>query len=143
MGWGSFLFGTRGRIGRGDFWVAVLLIDILACVLGLLGPLGGLATLPLAWVSLALYIRRLHDTGKSGWHAAVQVALSLGGLGLAAIGSQMGDAGGGAGVGVLGLVLVLGALVLFLVQTLRRGHAGANAYGGPAPPRLVRAPAAA
>lgn len=63
-----------GTTSRSDFWYAILMNFIVSFVLGLIT---GLIRMP--WIasiyglaifipSLALAVRRLHDTGKSGWY---------------------------------------------------------------------------
>ncbi|MFC3689024.1 DUF805 domain-containing protein [Aquipuribacter hungaricus] len=71
--------GFRGRARRSEYWWFVLftfLVTLIAgsadALLGLAdstgnGPIGGLATLALLLPSLAVGVRRLHDTGRSGW----------------------------------------------------------------------------
>ena len=76
-----------GRIGRGKFWLGVLLAGIVSIVgsvvMGLgFGPdgrggasvsnmlpvvLGGLVLLASAIAQIAVMIKRCHDRGKSGW----------------------------------------------------------------------------
>ena len=57
-----------GRASRSEYWwfylFTVLATDA-AVLLG--GPVGGLASLFLFLPSLALFVRRLHDVGRSGW----------------------------------------------------------------------------
>jgi uncharacterized membrane protein YhaH (DUF805 family) len=57
-----------GRASRSEYWwfylFTVLATDA-AVLLG--GPVGGLASLLFFLPSLALFVRRLHDVGRSGW----------------------------------------------------------------------------
>jgi uncharacterized membrane protein YhaH (DUF805 family) len=57
-----------GRASRSEYWwfylFTVLATDA-AVLLG--GPVGGLASLFFFLPSLALFVRRLHDVGRSGW----------------------------------------------------------------------------
>ena len=68
-----------GRARRTEFWMFTLVSTIISIVLGLLdglvglsssngvGVLGGLYSLAVLIPSLAVGVRRLHDTGRSGW----------------------------------------------------------------------------
>ncbi len=69
-----------GRSGRKEFWLFVLINFIIAIILsiidsiigkvgpfGMFGVLGTLYSLFVLVPGLALSVRRLHDTGKSGW----------------------------------------------------------------------------
>lgn len=70
-------FGGRAR--RKEYWMFVLFNIIIALVLGLIdsmlglttesgmGILGGLYTLAVLLPAIAVGVRRLHDTGRSGW----------------------------------------------------------------------------
>lgn len=63
-----------GRASRREYWTFVLVnmaisivINFLARQVGILGILSMLFSLAVFVPSLAVGIRRLHDTGKSGW----------------------------------------------------------------------------
>lgn len=65
-------FGGRAR--RQEYWMFVLFNLIFSIVLGVVdaalgtwGALGGLYALAMLIPSIAVGVRRLHDTGKSGW----------------------------------------------------------------------------
>lgn len=91
------LFSFQGRVGRGGFWLGVL-ISIGLAIAGfalamLLAPvdisdatatpsplffaLYGIPALIGAWISTAASVKRLHDRGKSGWWYLLMVVLSL------------------------------------------------------------------
>ncbi|MFP3977479.1 DUF805 domain-containing protein [Marinobacter sp. KMM 10035] len=70
----------NGRARRAEYWWFVLFNIIISLALGAidgvtgtfspeagLGLLGGLYTLAVLLPSLAVTVRRLHDTGRSGW----------------------------------------------------------------------------
>jgi uncharacterized membrane protein YhaH (DUF805 family) len=72
----------EGRASRSEYWYFVLFYIIFAVVVGLLdgvmagltgGNAGGIGILSLIYIlgtlvpSIAVGIRRLHDTGRSGW----------------------------------------------------------------------------
>lgn len=74
--WGHLLFQFDGRINRGKFWLGVVVlwgvfavIAILAFALdsSALWVLYFIAAIAAIWPSLAIYIKRWHDRGKSGW----------------------------------------------------------------------------
>ncbi len=68
-----------GRARRAEYWYFVLFSFIISIVLGVLdsvigtnpetniGLLGGLYSLAVLIPGLAVSVRRLHDTGRSGW----------------------------------------------------------------------------
>jgi uncharacterized membrane protein YhaH (DUF805 family) len=63
-----------GRAGRAEFWWFVLASFIISAVLNLLGQasdvlyvLGFVYSLAVLVPSIAVGVRRLHDTGRSGW----------------------------------------------------------------------------
>lgn len=65
--------GFSGRARRTEFWMFILfnflaafVLGILDRILGLGGFLGGLYALAVLLPTIALWVRRLHDTGKSG-----------------------------------------------------------------------------
>jgi len=90
MSLGSLLWSYDGRIGRGRFWLGVLLIILMSMGFGILGSLLGIpvhelsrheaqefgagavllmlvAFAVLLYAQLAVYVKRFHDRGKSGW----------------------------------------------------------------------------
>ena len=69
-----------GRATRKEFWLFILLVVIASIAATFIdiamgtydeevsmGPVGGLVTLALLIPSIAVSIRRLHDTNRSGW----------------------------------------------------------------------------
>lgn len=84
--WKNYV-GFQGRARRAEFWMfnlfhllALLVIYIIDYVIGtfpLLYALYGLASfLP----SLAVMVRRLHDTGRSGWWLLISFVPFVGGI---------------------------------------------------------------
>jgi len=58
-----------GRSRRSEYWWIILFVNIIAFLLGFLLPeIAGIWTLVTFLPSLSLCIRRLHDTGHSGWY---------------------------------------------------------------------------
>ncbi len=71
----DFLLSFEGRIGRQTLWMNYILPYVVISVilgavdwmLGTGGILGALFWLAALWPSLAIYAKRWHDRGKSGW----------------------------------------------------------------------------
>ena len=76
----------KGRTSKSDFWWAVLGSIIVGIVVGLicslLGSFGSvlsvLISLVLAVPAIAMWVRRLHDIGKSGWLLLVSLVPLVG-----------------------------------------------------------------
>jgi len=56
-----------GRASRAEYWWWSLMVVLLELIIGASDPLWTLATLVLLVPTLAVSVRRLHDTGRSGW----------------------------------------------------------------------------
>jgi len=97
-------FAFRGRASRAEYWWFVLFNLLITIPLALLGPLLFVVGIVLVVPQLAVGVRRLHDTNRSGWWLALSAA------------------------GWIPLVGWIASLVLlwFLIQ---RGDAGDNHYG--------------
>lgn len=66
--------GFQGRARRKEYWMFALIsfiisivLTIVESVLGLTSVLTGIYSLAILLPSLAVGVRRLHDTGRSGW----------------------------------------------------------------------------
>lgn len=66
--------GFSGRARRKEYWMFLLFNMIIALVLGFIeglfgspGILGSIYSLAVLVPSIAVSMRRLHDTGRSGW----------------------------------------------------------------------------
>lgn len=66
--------GFSGRARRKEYWmftlinfIVIIILSILESLLGLPGFISGLYSLAVLIPGLAVSVRRLHDTGKSGW----------------------------------------------------------------------------
>ena len=121
MSIGSLLWSFDGRIGRGQFWLGLLLVILIGVAFGALvgliddaGPFGdprqlgpvaaavmffGLVALTVA--QLAVYVKRFHDHGKSGWWV------------------------------LIALVPVIGAFWILIELGMLKGDTGPNEYGPP------------
>jgi uncharacterized membrane protein YhaH (DUF805 family) len=82
-----------GRSRRKEYWMFTLLVFVAAIVLslvetllglgGMVGPYGPLTSLLLLAIfvpSIAVGIRRLHDTGRSGWWLLIGLVPLIGGI---------------------------------------------------------------
>ena len=79
--------GFQGRAKRKEYWMFVLINCIISTVLALLGSqveifqlLAGLYSLAVLLPSLAVSIRRLHDTGRSGWWLFISLIPLIGSI---------------------------------------------------------------
>jgi uncharacterized membrane protein YhaH (DUF805 family) len=71
----AMFFSFRGRVGRQEYWLAVILgwvvlfaAAVLMADMGSFGPwVAGLLYLLVLWAMLAMLVRRIHDRGRSGW----------------------------------------------------------------------------
>jgi uncharacterized membrane protein YhaH (DUF805 family) len=60
----------NGRARRSEYWWYTLFIILAGAVLGIFPDIvGNIFSLATFLPSLAVMVRRLHDTGKSGWYA--------------------------------------------------------------------------
>jgi uncharacterized membrane protein YhaH (DUF805 family) len=96
----------NGRARRKEYWFFVLFNVLISIILGFidgllgltdsggLGPLRGLYTLAVLIPSLAVAVRRLHDTGKSGWFLLLALIPCVGGIILLIFMAQEGESGG-------------------------------------------------
>jgi len=66
-------FSFRGRISRAEFWRVFGFVALFAFIGGIIEGITGMRILKvlfisiIAWPVIALTVRRLHDTGRSGW----------------------------------------------------------------------------
>ena len=107
----------RGRARRPEYWYW-LLFQVLLAILALAldaatfdrtwGPFHLTADLGLFLPTLAVMVRRLHDTDTSGWWVVIPL------IGIA--------------IPPIAVIALIGWIALF-VQTCRRGTAGANRFG--------------
>ena len=132
-----------GRAQRSEYWWFFLFTFIISVVLGIIGSVAPVLQF-LEWVfslavllpSLAVTVRRLHDTNRTGWWILLLLGLGLAGIIVGAVvGALVSDddvwsilvilflsvAGG-----LLGLVVGYLVLLYFLIQP---GTPGPNQYG--------------
>jgi len=139
-----------GRAPRAEFWwfflalvIAFIVAGIVESILGInhmimfaYGPLRALLWLATIVPCLAVGVRRLHDTNRTGWWIVLPIvpyclAFVLGGaamMGGAAMGSGVGVM---AGAGLASIFLLIGAIcaILVLVFYCLPGTPGDNRYG--------------
>ena len=143
--------GFSGRAARSEYWLWVLFCGVISAVLhgleggaaqGSPGPIGSAWSLATFLPGLAVAVRRLHDTGRSGWWLALPLAvMAVLGLAVGAVMVEMQAAGGAVTPSVTAavspkLVALLFAAAawlvvvgLFLVWFCSRGTAGPNRHG--------------
>lgn len=139
-----------GRAGRPEYWWFFLFVGAANLVFSFLPILGTVASLALVVPMVAVAVRRLHDTGKSGWwlvvplsgYVAGTVALTLTMVGVffALVSaptsqfSSLGDFSGGlVTLGVVGALVWLASGIVLLVLMVLPGDREANRYGPPVP----------
>ena len=75
-----------GRARRTQFWMYTLFYSIAVVVLSILdvvtgsGLLSGLFTLAMFVPTIAITVRRLHDTGRAGWWVLMGLVPLVGGI---------------------------------------------------------------
>jgi len=134
-----------GRARRKEYWSYVLLLIVVGVVIGVIegalglrgmvgpyGPLSALFLLATLVPSLAVGVRRLHDTGRPGWwlligYGPFLLSLCLTYLGMVQLAL------------IVSIVALLGFIVL-LVFFVLEGTRGPNEYGPD--PKGADAPAA-
>lgn len=138
----------RGRASRSEFWWFYLLMVIVSTVLYTISLVGiSTSADPQRWNALAqvgiiamlvwflvtilpvsaVWFRRLHDSGKSGWWYLLTIASGVLGFALFALSALQNQVLFAAGA-VLGLLSGIGGIVL-LVFALLPGTRGPNRFG--------------
>jgi uncharacterized membrane protein YhaH (DUF805 family) len=79
--------GFQGRARRKEYWMFVLfsvivsiVLSILELIISLPSVLTGLYSLAVLIPSLAVGVRRLHDTGRSGWWLLISLIPLIGAI---------------------------------------------------------------
>ncbi|KHN53155.1 membrane protein [Dickeya fangzhongdai] len=136
----QWCFSFRGRVGRRDFWLGMVIVLALMVGLFMLAGTGWLETqkaafvlVVLMWPLAAILVKRLHDRNKSGWWALLLVVAWMLGNGNWSMLPPLGQWGVGSFLPTLIAVMMLldcGAFV---------GTAGANRFGPAAEPLRLRA----
>jgi uncharacterized membrane protein YhaH (DUF805 family) len=130
----------RGRARRPEYWYWMLfeaLLEILALELDAAtfhrtwGPFHLIAALGLFLPTLAVTVRRLHDTDISGWWVVIPL---IGAITIPPIRVIAFTLIGAIAFTLIAAIATIGWIAL-LIQTCRRGTAGANRFG----PEFARA----
>lgn len=139
-----------GRAPRAEYWwfvlallVAFIVARIIDSIVGLghmvfyaYGPLATLLWLATIVPSIAVGIRRLHDTGRPGWWILLPIvpyclAIVIGGPAMIAGMATSGGAGMMAGMALAGLFMLIGGIcaIVLLVFMVLPSMPGDNRYG--------------
>ena len=135
-----------GRAQRSEYWWFILFAVISQTVVTFIPFLGTIYALALFLPSLAVAVRRLHDTNRTGWWVLVYLVPAWVSAALAIVlfllfgldGGDLSFADGGewAAIGVfLGILLVIGLIVtlvlaiVMIVFLILPGTQGPNRYG--------------
>ena len=137
----------QGRSRRKEYWMYVLLLVVVGIVIGIVegilglrgmvgpyGPISALFMLATLVPSLAVGVRRLHDTNRSGWWLLVGYGPFLLSLCLMLLGIAQ--------FAMILSILALVGFVVLLVFMVLEGNKGPNQYG-PDPKAGEAAPAGA
>ena len=117
----------QGRARRSEYWWFFLFNFIVTIVLGWIPFVGLIISLALLCPGIAVAVRRMHDTGRTGWWLLLPI-----GVGAAAGGVMGMAAANGGDVGILGIILgvaYLASAILIIVWFCQRGTVGPNAWG--------------
>ncbi|WP_027710600.1 DUF805 domain-containing protein [Dickeya chrysanthemi] len=136
----QWCFSFRGRVGRRDFWLGMVIVLALIVGLFVLASTGWLETqkaafmlVVLLWPLTAILVKRLHDRNKSGWWALALVLAWMLGNGNWAMLPPLGQWGVGR------FLPTLIAVMMLLDCGAFGGTAGANRFGPAAEPLRLRA----
>lgn len=162
MDWGKLFLSAEGRIRQQDYWIGVLILIALWIVSHLAHVFAPLIWLIMIYPWICVIVKRLHDSGRSGWLILVPIvvgflcgcaAIVTGGFAIlgaifAASTDSGTDMGSWAGVlGALGIALVFIAiaavvkLIFLLWVGLSGSEAGPNRYGPPPGETAAQPPA--
>jgi uncharacterized membrane protein YhaH (DUF805 family) len=122
-----------GRAGRKEYWVFALVSFIISFFLGVIdvvtgsyneelgmGLLSGIYALAVLVPHLAVSVRRLHDTNRSGWWLGCMLGCMLV---LALIPEEI------VSLTIIGLILFSGSGLVILIFSVRDSQPGDNQYG--------------
>ncbi len=132
-----------GRSTRPEFWLFVALLVVTMYVVMPLAMFSNRWFLLAIWAALtlppyiAVLVRRLHDTDRSGaWAAPYVILLTVGGAGFAIMRQQFDQGEGGFDTGLFNLMFLNNALyvictVIMIVFVCQPGTSGPNRFGPP------------
>ena len=132
-----------GRAPRAEYWwftlalvVAYMLVRIIEGILGISGMIMGVygPLTVLLWLatfvpSLAVGVRRLNDTNRSGWWLLLPIVPYM--LAMALGGAAMASGTVGAGMGLAAILMIVGLVcaIVLLVFMVMPGTPGENRFG--------------
>lgn len=69
MAFKQLFLSLDGRINRQPFWIGIVILVVVTAAASAIFPvwLAGIIQLALVYPSVAVYVKRCHDRGKSGW----------------------------------------------------------------------------
>jgi len=136
MNLSTMLFSFTGRINRARYWLAVLAVGVVGTLIVVLGialeigraypatiAIGVAVVLALAWIDLAVSVKRLHDRDKSAWWLLLFYVVP------AAILPVLGLLGNRSANLILGSVRAGIGIWAFVEIACLRGTPGPNRYG--------------
>lgn len=124
-----------GRARRSEYWWWELLIFLLVLVTCWIPFVNGIVYLGIILPTWAVTVRRLHDTGRSGWWLLAPLGVTLLGCLLMFAGGIGGIGGGGDGFGalfIIGCLVYLAAFILdimLLIWCIQDSKPDENQYG--------------
>ncbi len=82
---GNLFFSTKGRIGPAAFQSAAIILIAIGFAINMvpflsfsLGMIVSILSLVILWPWICLWVKRLHDAGKSGWMVLVVLLVLIG-----------------------------------------------------------------
>lgn len=128
------LFSLRGRLTRGQFWLAFFVVFVGGAFSSQdQNPATAIVGLITLYVALCVYGKRLHDFDKSAWYMVVPLGATFGTYAFAA--AALSEATGESFRQVVEMIQItgLGLLMLWLLMTLWVGihssQKGDNRFG--------------
>lgn len=125
----------QGRVRRHEFWHYVLALVVIYVIAGILQSVIGshlltsLLSLGLFLPNLGMAVRRLHDTGRSGWWVLIGVIPFAAMIVLTAMAIMTGSLGTMFLTTMLLPILMLAAAALLIYWYAQPGVVGPNEYG--------------
>jgi uncharacterized membrane protein YhaH (DUF805 family) len=117
-----------GRAPRSEYWWFFLFNLILSAVARLMPLIGLILSLAILLPNMAVSVRRLHDTDRSGWYLLLPAPAGL----VLIVLFMMATNGQVPGLGLLRVIfglIALGCWALLWIWFCQRGSIGANRYG--------------
>jgi len=135
--WGYFVkclkkcVDFRGRARRREFWAFALFFTLFSASVIFAGGMRvpEIFTLIFALPGAAALVRRLHDTGKSGWHILMLAAIPPGGICLSAILEGIGVRYLDASLSVISLLSIPAVIFVMIIWLCRDSEPETNKYG--------------